>query len=185
VVSHIGNLCHRKGTLEVIAAAKEENSPIDRLILLGPSGCSQVDAALASLGGSDSVNGISWRKSASREEVRRTLDTSHVLLLPSQTEGQPLVVMEAMARGRAVLATGVGGIPDMLPAGQLLDVQPGASIVERIVSMLQVWAERPEALLVVSEQNRRIADAAYTPDAYRERFGVLVRSILQECPPDS
>jgi glycosyltransferase involved in cell wall biosynthesis len=43
---------------------------------------------------------------------------ANVFALASYQEGQPAVVMEAMACGRAVVATGVGGVPDVVDPGR-------------------------------------------------------------------
>ncbi|MDO8212482.1 GT4 family glycosyltransferase PelF [Conexibacter sp. CPCC 206217] len=45
------------------------------------------------------------------DEVLRDAD---VVLLTSISEGMPMAILEAMAQGRAVVATGVGGVPDVL-----------------------------------------------------------------------
>ena len=46
-----------------------------------------------------------------QEDVPRFLDAMDAFVLPSHTEGLPLTVLEAMAAGRPVIATAVGGIP--------------------------------------------------------------------------
>jgi len=49
-----------------------------------------------------------------RPELVRLLDSATCLVLPSRSEGVPRVIVEAMSRGRAVVATSVGGIPELV-----------------------------------------------------------------------
>jgi glycosyltransferase involved in cell wall biosynthesis len=60
-----------------------------------------------------------------RQDVDRLLARADVVVLPSMTEGMSNAVMEAMAAGRPVVATAVGGTPELLGDGRGMLVQPG------------------------------------------------------------
>lgn len=49
-----------------------------------------------------------------RSDIPELLGASDVFILPSQNEGNPLSLMEAMAAGLPVVATAVGGVPELL-----------------------------------------------------------------------
>jgi glycosyltransferase involved in cell wall biosynthesis len=51
-------------------------------------------------------------------EVARALDESWVFVLPSRSEGLPRVVIEAFCRGRGVIGSRAGGIPDLVEDGR-------------------------------------------------------------------
>jgi len=51
------------------------------------------------------------------EEVKRCLSQSHILVLPSLEDNCPMTVLEAMAAGVPVLASKVGGVPDLIEEG--------------------------------------------------------------------
>jgi len=71
--------------------------------------------------------------------VAGLLDRSHVLLLPSRSEGTPLSVLEALRRGVPVIATSVGGIPEWVSHGReglLLGPVPSALELARALARL-------------------------------------------------
>jgi glycosyltransferase involved in cell wall biosynthesis len=51
------------------------------------------------------------------EDVGGLLAAADAVLLPSRWEGLPLVLLEAMARARPIIATSVGGVPDVIQDG--------------------------------------------------------------------
>jgi glycosyltransferase involved in cell wall biosynthesis len=59
----------------------------------------------------------SWSERLSQHEVSDALDESTLLILPSRSEGMGRVIVEAFCRSRPVVASRVGGIPDLVEDG--------------------------------------------------------------------
>ncbi|WP_326557858.1 glycosyltransferase [Micromonospora sp. NBC_01796] len=84
------------------------------------------------------LTGIDARLLGARLDMDGLLARADVVALPSMTEGMSNAVMEAMAAGRAVVASAVGGIPELLAEGRGLLVRPGdpvglANALERLL----------------------------------------------------
>jgi glycosyltransferase involved in cell wall biosynthesis len=74
-----------------------------------------------------------------RSDVHEILRAVDVVTMPSQDEGLPLALLEAMACGRPVVATPVGGIPEVLhdgSAGILVPRQDARALAEAVRSLV-------------------------------------------------
>lgn len=84
-----------------------------------------------------------------REDVDRCLDAADVFLLPSEREGMPLVIIEAMAKGTPVIASAVSGIPEELGDCGALIPDPNRDpmgTVRAVVQVLKAWRDDPAEL---------------------------------------
>lgn len=103
-----------------------------RLLLCGSGEEQQVREHVAAAGIADSVEVAGWVPS---EQVPGLLEDAEVLVLPSRWEGHPMSVLEAMAQGLCVVATEVGGVPDLVDPTSGILVPPDD--VEALVGALE------------------------------------------------
>ncbi len=76
-------------------------------------------------------------------ELQSIVDRCDVLVTPSHSEGMPNVILEAMARGLAVIATDVGAVPKMVSDrnGRLIAPRDKKMLREALLDMLNLPAE--------------------------------------------
>jgi glycosyltransferase involved in cell wall biosynthesis len=86
------------------------------------------------------------------DEVQRLLARAAVVVLPSHREGLPMVLLEAMAHARAVVATSVGGIPSLVEDGVTGLLVPSGDP--------KALREAIERLQVDPDLRRRLGEAA-------------------------
>ncbi|WP_437292082.1 glycosyltransferase family 4 protein [Sorangium sp. So ce406] len=118
----VGMLGRDKGVLSLVEAFERlaRVHPDLELALVGSGAEEQAcRAAAARLGGRLTVTGY-----LPHEQVSQWLGACDALVLPSLHEGTPNVVLEALASGRRVVATSVGGIPDILHSPELGELIP-------------------------------------------------------------
>jgi len=71
------------------------------------------------------------------KRVREELENADLFLLPSRTEGLPRALIEAMAQSLPAIATTVGGIPELLPAKDLVRPGDAASLAAKLIEVLR------------------------------------------------
>ena len=111
----VGRLAAVKGLpvlFEALAIARKTRPDL-RLTLIGDGPERRALQAEASLLG-DAVNFVGYQ---SQDAVALALQRAELLVLPSFAEGVPVVLMEAMAAGRPVVATRIAGIPELVEDG--------------------------------------------------------------------
>ncbi|MEV6562521.1 glycosyltransferase family 4 protein [Nocardia sp. NPDC051756] len=97
-----------------------------------------------------------------------------ILVVPSHTEGSPLVVLEAMGAGVAIIASGVGGIPDQLDqgrAGILVPPADPAALATALTHLINQPHDR--------EQLGANARAHFTDNHHPDRMIVNVQQTYQ------
>jgi glycosyltransferase involved in cell wall biosynthesis len=106
--------------------------PDARLHLVGTGTLDAVAESLAH-------ESVEWQRRIEAPEVAAAFDRARALLLPSASEGLPRIAIESFLRGRAVVGSRAGGIPDIVEDGvNGLLIDPGdaaalAAAIERIL----------------------------------------------------
>ena len=103
-----------------------------------------------------------------RDDVPALLAGCDVVCLPSSVEGLPLVVLEAMAQGRPVVATAVGGTPELVVDGETgLLVPPGDA--RALAAALDKVLRDPALARRLGEAGRRRVLASFSLSAMTDR----------------
>jgi teichuronic acid biosynthesis glycosyltransferase TuaC len=165
-IVYVGRLERTKGIFDLMEAFARlaPDHPDTRLVLVG--GGSQAEAC------SDFAARHRGRviTTGSRlpPEVALWVSASDVLALPSWNEGAPNVILEAFASGRRVVATRVGGLPDLVTSdllGELVPVRNATALAAALIRALETpydsepivraapfsWSESASCLLEVLE----------------------------------
>ncbi|MDR7555336.1 MAG: glycosyltransferase family 4 protein [Armatimonadota bacterium] len=90
-----------------------------------------------------------------RAELLALMDRARLLVLPSRSEGLPRVIIEAMARARPVVASRVGGIPEVVEHGVTGLVVPPANADALAEALILLLTDRNLAERMGREGRRR------------------------------
>jgi len=115
VIGLVGRLDHwGKGHQELFTAMAQlkERHPVHALIVGGGRRIDEVKALAAGLGLAGEVHFLGPRR-----DVPDLLNAMDIFVLPSYSEGVSLALLEAMAAGLPVIATAVGGLPEVVTDG--------------------------------------------------------------------
>nr|KHD97530.1 hypothetical protein GY22_09365 [Kocuria polaris] len=146
----VGRLTEPKGVPVLIQAFAGLDATIGAgLLLVGGGTDRQTEAALASAPAGVEV--IGW---VDHERAMTLMARARAVVLPSRSENMPLTVLEAMSVGTAVVASRVGGIPEILEDGvEGLLVDPGAP--DQLRDALQLLGRNPERAHDLGARGRR------------------------------
>jgi glycosyltransferase involved in cell wall biosynthesis len=115
-----------------------------------------------------------WTESLSTPEVAVALDEATLLVLPSRSEGLGRVVVEAFCRGRGVVGSRVGGIPDLVEddvSGILVPPEDATALADALVRVL---TDRALAERLGAAAHDAVQPWLATPEEYAGRIRALV-----------
>jgi glycosyltransferase involved in cell wall biosynthesis len=175
IIAAAGRLSPEKGfDLLVTAAARVRHvHPDTGFLLFGEGACRQaLQRQIESLRLTEHFVLEGFRK-----DLDALLPHFDLFVLPSYTEGLPNVVLEACAAGVPVVATAVGGTPEVLADGVGRLTPPGdvGALTEAITDVLS----RPEALHEMAVAGRRRAQENFTFASQAQSYQALFAEL---CP---
>jgi glycosyltransferase involved in cell wall biosynthesis len=173
LVGLVGKVCANKGQVELLRAMKtvRKDHPESHVLLVGridESHRPAIEDAIDESGmrGRTTITGV-------RHDVPRLLDAMTLATLPSAMETFGLAAIEASARRKAVVATRVGALPEVVDHGRtglLVDLRPDA--IADAVSRLLSQDEERETMGI---NGRRRVEERFTLGRMVERFEEVYR----------
>ncbi len=175
-VLFIGEVCQRKGIYDLIPSmvSVRQRQPNIHCVVIGPGEIEKARRMADSLGLTDCFQ---FCGPLHGEEKRAWMKNAWFLVLPSYAEVLPLVILEAFAAGLPVIATKVGGIPDLIQVdenGLLLEPGDQNALSEAILMLSGEEALRRH----MAECNQKLAFERYDINVCAEKIDAIYRQLL-------
>jgi glycosyltransferase involved in cell wall biosynthesis len=181
-VLHLATLWSEKGVFEVLESATTVLGmfPAVRYVLAGEwysrAEAQEAKRYIARYGLEDGVRIVG---PVAGERKNQLLANSTVMVLPSHSEGHPLVLLEALSASLPVITTRVGAIPEIISDGKegfLIDRGDVVALADRTARLVG----DPELRAQMSFCARRRYERDFTADHFAERLGAIWRWIMDE-----
>lgn len=175
LIGYIGRLSPEKGVANFAKAIPLILGERDSLeFLIGGDGplFAEISNELKNNGSYNKVKLTGW---ILHDKLPDYLNELKLLVLPSYTEGLPNIILEVMACGTPVLATPVGGVPDMIKdgvTGFILEDNSPECIAKNVVRAL----EHPDLDEIVKNA-RELVEKEYTYEDAVERYRKILENI--------
>ena len=175
VLTHVGRFAPPKNHALLIEAFAQTraDTPLYLLLVGGGELENTVREQVAGLGLESRVRFLGVRA-----DVADILRASDVFVLSSRVEGNPLSVMEAMAAGLPVVSTAVGGVPELVRAGETGLLVPSED-AGALAQAMQALVDDPVRRQAMGEAARQHAvahfDIRHTVREYEQLYESLLK----------
>ena len=112
------------------------------------------------------------------QDVTDFLAALDLFVLPTLEEGMSVAILEAMSVGKPVVASGVGGVPELVTAETGILVPPADS--ERLAAALQQLIDAPERRQQMGENGRARVEKGFTLNRMAEVHLELYQRLRKE-----
>lgn len=174
ILACVGRLNYQKGHSYLFESVKlvKDLLPNLKIIVVGEGEERNVlENLVAALGIQNMVRFVGQRK-----DIPQILNLSQGLVLPSLFEGLPLCVLEAMAAGRPVIATDVGGTREIVAAGETGYLVPSKS-PSALATAIQSLAANPANRQKMGQRAKEIVRRKYSIETITKKTEQLFTTL--------
>jgi glycosyltransferase involved in cell wall biosynthesis len=175
-IVYVGVITQLKGVHTLLEAFAQQDSAF-QLLLIGaeeqPDYAQQLRQRITEL---NLQTRVVWCGKLPQQALAEKIVNAKVLVLPSQSEGLPRVIIEAMTCGTPVIATRVGGIPEVLQSGENGYLIEPNDIHGLSVALKTVLSADESALNHLTQLARQTAQATFSTQAYLQGYKDLIQS---------
>ena len=183
VVGTVGRIQEVKDQLTLVRAVAALISRNDdsryqlRLVIVGDGPMfKEVEALVQKLGIAD----ITWLAGA-RNDIPQLLQAMDLFVLPSKAEGISNTILEAMASGLPVIATAVGGNPELVVDGETGSLVP-AQDSEAMAAAIGTYLQTPEKLKIFGQEGRKRIEQQFSLDAMVNAYMAVYDELSSQSP---
>jgi len=175
VIGFVGRLADQKGVEFLIRAAPSvlATHPRAKFLIVGDGPDRPMLESLAhELGVAESVEFAGYRP-----EPSSLIQGMDIVVIPSIYDPFPLVTLEVMALGRAIVGSAVGGIPEAVQDGKtgvLVPPRDPAAIAAALVNLL----DQPQLVAEMGTAGKRRAKREFSPGTITGQYADLYRRLL-------
>ena len=174
VVGTVGRLAPEKNQGLLIDAVEPMLDPRRHLVIVGDGPAREALAERAR--GTLRPDLIHF--TGARPDVENLLASFDAFALTSESEGLPLVILEAMAVGLPVVATAVGGVPDVVQPGKTGFLAPASDRIALMKELL-LLATRSELVAKVAAAGRSMVLERHSKEHMARDYDNLYRRVLR------
>jgi glycosyltransferase involved in cell wall biosynthesis len=135
------------------------------------AGPGEAPARLADVNGS-----ATWLGWLDADAKARALREADIFLMPSTSEGLPVALLEAMAYGKPIVATRVGGIPDVLADGTEGMLVPPGDVTALADAVATLVGDPDRAWRLGRAAKERVAELG--PDTIAKRLDLVYHEVI-------
>jgi glycosyltransferase involved in cell wall biosynthesis len=112
-----------------------------------------------------------------RSEIPALLNALDIFVLPSLSEGLPMSLLEAMACGLPVVATQVGGMPEVIVHGHTGLLVPSQD-VQQLTAALETLVQQPAMRMTLGQQGRQRVVEHFSQQRMVHDYQLLYESLM-------
>ncbi|GAA4068729.1 glycosyltransferase family 4 protein [Amphibacillus indicireducens] len=112
----------------------------------------------------------------SRNDVEEILRGHNLFIMSSKDEGLPISIIEAMKHGLPIIATNVGGIPELIDGNGIL-VEPDVESIKKAIEELN---NNKTTLKEMSIKSRKIFEQKFTVNRMIKNYSDLIKEVIYE-----